>query len=333
MQAKPRNSAIDYAKAFGIFAICVGHFAPTDDWLRVILYSFNIPLFVFVSGYLKSESGNFVSCVVKLAKRILVPYCVWFLISNLAFVMIGQLSVKAFLVQWLFLNGTTSWNSALWFLPCIFAVSIIFECLIQIKLIKKYQSILTVVAIVFLAIALICDQLGITTCIFGLNKICLMEFFYILGYLLKKKFHKIKRGKQSIAYIIGIIAMCALAWTVNFENNISMLNCDYNNIYIYVLFACIMTVLIICICGLFHANHMVELVSKNTLFIMSTHLFFRLVMQSVGMLWYSNVSAICIGGILFIGYYIFLLLIERFTFSVPWSNELRKFLVYIGIQV
>jgi hypothetical protein len=40
-----RYDFIDYAKCIGIMVICLGHFLPAGNVLKVILYSFHVPVF------------------------------------------------------------------------------------------------------------------------------------------------------------------------------------------------------------------------------------------------------------------------------------------------
>lgn len=73
---------IDYAKFVAIIAICVGHFLNHGSVLKVILYSFHVPVFFVISGFLSNYDKNDVySSVSKLIKRIVLPYTFWFLLS------------------------------------------------------------------------------------------------------------------------------------------------------------------------------------------------------------------------------------------------------------
>lgn len=323
-----RNVGMDYVKAFGIFSICVGHFAPVSSWLRVIIYSYNIPLFVFVSGYLKKQSTGFCDFLLKAFKRIMVPYLLWFIISNMPAVLTGQLSIKGFVVNLIFLHGQTSWNSSLWFLPCIFVVYVVFECLL--RLTGERKLLLLAFGGLFLGIAFVCNLKGITTCIFGLNKIALMVFFYICGFLLRGKFVPPKTILQTIVSVILLVAMCGIAWMCNYQDNISMLYCDYNNMVFYVLNAVVMVVLIAYTCGAFPYCEGIRLISDNTLFIMSSHLFVRLAISHTKIVSDSVPFALITGAFLIVSYYIFLLLAHR-TFSD--RQKIKGVLRYIGIQI
>lgn len=328
LQRSHRNAGIDYVKVFGIFSICVGHFAPVSSWLRIIIYSFNIPLFVFVSGYLKKQSSDFFAFLLKAVKRIMVPYIIWFMISNIPVVLMGQLSMKGFIVNLLFLYGQTSWNSSLWFLPCIFVVYVIFECLV--RLTGERKLLLLAFGALFLSIALACDIKGITTCIFGLNKISLMAFFYICGFLLRGKLPSPKSVIQTTVSGILFIAMCEITWIYNYQDNISMLYCDYNNMVTYVLIAVLMVVLIIYTCGAFPAREGIRLISNNTLFIMSSHLFVRVAVRHTKIYRDSTWFALIMGTCLIVGYYIFLYLAHR---TLSDRQRLKIVLKYIGIQI
>ena len=57
-----RVDEIDIAKGLGILLVIVGHLLPEDSWMRQIIYSFHMPLFMFISGglfyYTKIRKGK-----------------------------------------------------------------------------------------------------------------------------------------------------------------------------------------------------------------------------------------------------------------------------------
>ena len=137
-----REAWIDWAKVLGIFFVCLGHFMPSGNVLRIFLYTFHVPLFFVVAGITFkpiSDFSHLKAYVLKLLSRIIVPYIIWFVLSDILFVILGKELLYDFITKFLFLDGSTIWNSALWFLPCFFIVSV-FIATISIFA-KKYMCI------------------------------------------------------------------------------------------------------------------------------------------------------------------------------------------------
>ncbi len=137
-----RNPYISFLQAFGIVLVVVGHAFPSDGHELLLyrwIYSFHMPLWVFLSGYLlrytAPEAAREEACplagiplgpfVAKKARRLLIPYL---LLSTLVFV------PKALLSRWAVKPVELSWSAYIemllvpsknvivyyWFLPTLF---------------------------------------------------------------------------------------------------------------------------------------------------------------------------------------------------------------------
>ena len=69
---KARLNYIDYMKTIGIYLIVLGHMFPKPG--TIFIYSFSVPLFFFISGFLFSRSETFGSFLIKNIKSLIVPY-------------------------------------------------------------------------------------------------------------------------------------------------------------------------------------------------------------------------------------------------------------------
>jgi fucose 4-O-acetylase-like acetyltransferase len=131
---------IDNLKAFGVFLVILGHMIP-DSLLKQYIYSFHVPLFFFISGYLFNPTKyNFRQFLRKKFNTLIIPYLFFALISFLFwFFIVRSLSLggKAMAIDpmkplfGIFYGiGSGDWrvpmNIALWFLPCLFVVEIAF---------------------------------------------------------------------------------------------------------------------------------------------------------------------------------------------------------------
>lgn len=73
-ETKPARIAwVDMAKGYGILAVMTGHLTQ-GSWAGAFVYSFNLPVFLFLSGYLFTPKGDFKTFFQKRCRSILLPY-------------------------------------------------------------------------------------------------------------------------------------------------------------------------------------------------------------------------------------------------------------------
>lgn len=129
-----RVISFDIARALCILLVVIGHYYPENSpaWYRVIhdvIYSFHMPLFMFISGYIfaltRKEEG-FVTFIGKKFRRLMVPY---FVIS------VAVITCKLIGQQFLYVESPVEWQAyyRMFYLPAagfylwfIFALFIIF---------------------------------------------------------------------------------------------------------------------------------------------------------------------------------------------------------------
>lgn len=137
--ATDRITWIDSAKGIGIILVVLGHICLVKEEYNYI-NSFHVPLFFFLSGYLLrfEKYGSVRSFITEKINSIIVPYFYFSLISYLYWILIERrFSGNAVSPLWAFLNifiapGGDQYlphNPALWFLPCLFMVAVIFYTL------------------------------------------------------------------------------------------------------------------------------------------------------------------------------------------------------------
>lgn len=146
---------LDTLKGLGIILVILGHFCAnfceTDARLTTYIYSFHIPLFFFVSGYL-FDAGRYVGYRFFLKRRFftrIIPYLFFYMISyviilikvawiagsNFTSLLVTggfKLFLYPIIIGLVYANG--EWlsrveNVALWFLPCLFVAENIFYAL------------------------------------------------------------------------------------------------------------------------------------------------------------------------------------------------------------
>ena len=120
----------------GIIAICVviGHTKKIPQIVLTLIFSFHVPCFFILSGYissLKNSDTNFISFILKKTKRILIPYVFFFIIGYVYWLLTCQIESKRLvwlskpwwdpLIGLIDNSGQSLYVSpGLWFLPCLF---------------------------------------------------------------------------------------------------------------------------------------------------------------------------------------------------------------------
>lgn len=131
-----RYDYFDIAKGIGILLVVWAHILTTGTSHRVI-YAFHMPLFFLISGMLfrRNKYKSFVDFLRKRAKRLLVPFVIYSIVTWIIWAMfrfIRHDDVVSYwdpLLQTIIAKGSGAYmvhNSALWFIPCLFATEIIY---------------------------------------------------------------------------------------------------------------------------------------------------------------------------------------------------------------
>src|SRR5699024_6427142 len=140
-------ASIDVARAIGIFFVVLGHAFPDASleggvqnsvWRVVfnIIYSFHMPLFIFLSGFVSDKfSIDVQDCwnrTLKKFKRLMVSYFCWGILYIPFRILLAQYASAEFNIAriWRILIGENPY-SGLWFLYALFMISIIFIWLIR----------------------------------------------------------------------------------------------------------------------------------------------------------------------------------------------------------
>lgn len=141
LEDKARLYWIDNLKGYGMAAIILGHcLFPQNSILPKYLFTFHVPLFFFMSGLLFNETKyNKLSVLAKdRFKRLIIPFFWFNFIVYLSFVLSSVVSPRDLMSPFDFITitlranyiGTDSpyniINNPVWFLPCLFLVSIIY---------------------------------------------------------------------------------------------------------------------------------------------------------------------------------------------------------------
>ena len=168
---------IDAVKGFGIILVILGHMT-IPELARRCIFSFHMPLFFFISGYLYGGKYSW-AWVIRKAKSLLIPYVVYGLIAVGVIWLTNNGGVATSVQSFIMGNGV----GVTWFLSCLFMVEIIGGGLIMLSrkfLVWQYWLMVVGVAvagIIFPRLAL-CRVMKFEALFAGLA-------FWLVGYGLK----------------------------------------------------------------------------------------------------------------------------------------------------
>lgn len=188
-----RNSKIDLLKGVSIFLVVWGHtiqYANNGEFdfflnqIFIFIYTFHMPLFMFISGFLFLHSVSNRRCseiIIKKIKQLVVPIVAWPTVYYLLTYLLTGKSISIIVL-------VKSYISSFWFLFTLFVLSMI------VTLVNRYcNNNLFIYVILGILILFLPEK-------FNLVYIKFMYPYFVLGYLLNK--YKTKISKYTD--IIGI---------------------------------------------------------------------------------------------------------------------------------
>lgn len=131
-KAQGRIDWIDALKFIGIFFIYIAHFVESSGKICLYAYAFHVPLFFFIAGFfaLRDKGESFFCYVLNKAKTLLLPYCVFGLLTIVVRTLqvnYVPISFKEIFSDLLMGMRNQMFASPLWFFPCLFVVEVLFE--------------------------------------------------------------------------------------------------------------------------------------------------------------------------------------------------------------
>lgn len=205
---------IDMAKGYGIILMLLGHLHVNE--LMVWIYSFHMPLFFFVSGYLFNIKSSFLGFSAGKVKRMVIPYLFLYIPMLLADLSLeGALSTGQVL-EHLWLNLLQQRHSALWFLGCLIILHFLYYPIV------RYVTNRIAGAIISLLLGLVGVMLwrhGISGLYWNFDVAMVAAPFFYGGYLLQGRINEVRIRKMTTApwalALLMLLAASVLAAELN----------------------------------------------------------------------------------------------------------------------
>lgn len=276
-----RDQSIDALRALAIYLVVLGHFVQStiidydNNLLFKFIYSFHMPLFVFISGYLTYRDENLSLKFIKSRfNSLLLPYFSWMVISTIVFSIknednFGEFILKSFLYP----------DNGLWYLWVLYFMHILYYLSKKIKKINELFS-MFILSVLALLISFVFNIGNI----FAFKTLAFLLPYYILGLLANKNQNLFIKTYKTWLIILPFFLILVYYWR---RIDAIEINYKYSNstvfIYIYKSIVALMGVVISVgmIKTINKFNDTILFVGKNTLPIYAMNFYFLYIIEPI----------------------------------------------------
>lgn len=286
--AKPqRIEWIDSVRGFAMFLVIWGHCVGRAPETDLLIYAFHMPLFFAVSGLLFrfNKYPGIGACTLDKAKKLLLPYLWMFLINiplwYLLVAINGNLGNCASPLD-LFVGFLTGQEFGLltapplWFLPCLFFVSVLYWALSWLHEKKGFN--IWISLLVMLLLATVLDAYNART-VLHIATVPMATFFYGLGhqFMLNRDavLGALGYKRSRVRYFVVLAGLIAVGVWLSFVNGrITMMGNGYNVFGLAVAHSMALSLATVMLFVMLPKIWPIDYVGKNTLFYLGFHMFF-----------------------------------------------------------
>jgi acyltransferase len=282
MSATPagRDTHLDAARAIAIVLVVLGHARGIPGTFALLVFSFNVPLFFVVSGWVTTAHGRARSdaqALARLARGLLLPYLGFFVLAYLYWLLTRHIGEKALRwgdVPWwdplagaLVANGPGLYvQPALWFLPALFVTALAFHHLAKWMVAWRLAMAMAVLAWAWIAWF---APLGVRLP-WGLDVLPVALFFFACGAAVGRFTARARAFLEWKGTALPlVVAWLPLAW-LNGRVDVNMLRFGHWP-PLFLLVALLGAALVFNLAGWIQRWPAVQWVGRNTLLILGSH--------------------------------------------------------------
>lgn len=268
---------VDRCKMIGVFLIVLGHYLPSRDLLRIVIYSFHVPLFFALSGYVFQPKTNFSAFLFRKGKALIAAYFLFTVLSLPYYFFYDRAALASEVIRKIFfVDGLPIWNGPLWFLVTLFFVNVIcfFACSIRSK--HRLLFIAAIAALFLVAGWALDTYVKSFRCWFGMEKAVFLTPFFLMGYLLRQ-YQLVEKLRYTGAKTVGLLLLTAalsIIFDYKYPVDISIAAFRLNNYWGLVLTSVLGTLSVIGLGKLMKQPLQIENIRGFSVLVMCTHFIF-----------------------------------------------------------
>ncbi|AIY42089.1 Xanthan biosynthesis acetyltransferase GumF [Collimonas arenae] len=279
-----RFGFVDNAKAIGIILVVLGHSRGLPDYVARVIFSFHVPLFFFLSGFLLKASklnATVFSNVKQTVRTLGVPYVFFFLFAFLYWIATRNIGEKGVLfsgrawyepVAGLFtgLEPDLYIDPPLWFFPCLILTAIMYQAS------RKFMTLLAstgLFAVLAFVVTMIWKYLPYRLPL-GMDSMWIALSFYAIGQFVRDK---MQFENRAVIYLLLIFSLSStlLIYTGSFNDKVDLANMYFGmRPAFYLLTSLLGIIATFSVSGLLPACGISRWLSANTLVIFPAHFVF-----------------------------------------------------------
>ncbi len=238
-----RLDYVDIAKGLGMLMVIWGHINSGSTF--VLVYSFHMPLFFFLSGIVFNSNRyqSFKAFFIRKVKTLVIPYLIFSFLTWLVWVVytiVFHSAVDSYfmpLLQTFIAQGSGGYlvhNVPLWFVSCLLLIEFLYYFISKIKNDFLIVLICVIFAIASYVMELCLPIFDFTLLPWSIGVVFAAIIFYAAGNLLMKHnfFSRVKEfcnNKIVISWVILIFMTAALYYLALLNGHITMGHEQYNN--------------------------------------------------------------------------------------------------------
>ena len=262
MKNNQRLHYIDIIKGIGIFLVVLGH-VYRGNIIQNWIYSFHMPLFFIISGWLfgykNIEPKDFLEITKKKVMTLMLPYIEFYLLSFLYWCMVERYFRE-------FDQGP------LWFLPVLLIIELLGLVLIPIIARKNIRNIaMVIIAIFFVAFSIHISKDNIYY--IWAMRIIAGFFWYYCGWYFNDLFRKKVESMIEVkSLILCTILLASLSFYLGCLNGrVDVFLAQFNNLALYIICGFLGTAVCYGVALILKKNMLLEFLGKYSLLVMCTH--------------------------------------------------------------
>lgn len=202
-----RNHIIDTAKGYGMILVIAGHLFTYGSYPFNFIFSFHMPLFFFLSGFLFTleKYPNSRYLFKKIFRTMIATYLFFIIIGFFLYAVSGRLNLNEHFLYSTFFKGQPDVCGSLWFITCLAFVYTSFYYISKILNNTHSRLILLILASCLLAEYLL-TKVSTQYIPFKFESVPIALFFFTIGYYCKLNnwIHTIKYKWGTVALVLTI---------------------------------------------------------------------------------------------------------------------------------